>query len=376
MADDAGEPRADESPTGPVFFPDTFVDAVSSPYTIGTVPGAEIPTPVPTAPLPEVEGEAGDDRPRVIVAPTEPADQVFRGVLRAAGLTTFVIMGLIALFLALRSTRALHRAGWHFLTEQRWSIGAGHFGIAALLPDGFFIAVIALLVAVPVAISTALFIAEYAPVGLRRLLITLIDLMAAVPSIIYGLWGLYFLQPRIIGPIRFVANHLAFLPFFKVRTGDYTFSYTSSTTIAGVVVGLMIIPITTALSREVFSQAPVGEREAAYALGSTRWGMVRTVVLPYARGGMIGAVMLGFGRAMGETITVALIVSPAFKFNFHVLEGSGISISSLIALRFGDSDALSLSALMGAGLVLFAVTLIVNSLASIVINRSRTGAST
>ena len=316
-------------------------------------------------------------KPRRITNPTSAGDKTFRGVLVAAGLAVFLIMALIALFLAIRSKRALALAGWSFLTKQNWLIGANNFGIAALLVGGIFIALVALTVAVPMALCTALFISEYAPPALRRICVSLVDLMAAVPSIVYGLWGLFFLQPRIIGPIRFLANHLAFIPIFDVRSGDYSFSYTSSTAIAGVVVGLMIIPITTSLSREVFSQAPIGEREAAYALGCTRWGMIRTVVLPYARGGVIGAIMLGFGRAMGETITVALILSLRFSVdNFHVLEGGGASIPALIALRFGDSDELSLSALMAAGLVLFGVTLIVNSLASIVINRSRSGSAT
>jgi phosphate transport system permease protein len=326
---------------------------------------------LPAVPLPPAE------RQRRIANPTSAGDKVFRTVLLAAGFAVFAIMALIALFLALRSQRALGLAGWSFLTKQNWIIGANNFGIAALLLGGIFIALIALLVAVPLALCTALFISEYAPPALRRICVTLVDLMAAVPSIVYGLWGLFFLQPRIIGPIRFLANHLAFIPIFKVRTGDYSFSYTSSTAIAGVVVGLMIVPIATSLSREVFSQAPMGEREAAYALGSTRWGMIRTVVIPYARGGVIGAIMLGFGRAMGETITVALILSLRFSIdNYHVLEGGGASIPALIALRFGDSDELNLSALMAAGLVLFGVTLIVNTLASIVINRSRSGAAT
>lgn len=220
-------------------------------------------------------------------------------------------------------------------------------------------------------------ISEYAPVRLRPVLISLVDLMAAIPSIVYGLWGLFFLQPRIVGFCRWLANHLGgVLPFFKVRTGDIGTSYTSSTFIAGVVVSLMIIPIITSLSREVFSQAPQGEREGAYALGSTRWGMVRTVVLPFGRGGVIGAVMLGFGRAMGETIAVALIISPVFKFTGHILENGANSISALIALRFGESDSLSLSALMAAGLVLFALTLLVNVVAGVIISRSRSGAST
>jgi phosphate transport system permease protein len=334
---------------------------------------SELANPATLPPVPTDEPE----RPRRIANPTSVGDKAYRTILIVAGTAVFVIMALIALFLAIRSKVAFSLAGWSFLTKQQWLIGADNFGIAALLLGGVYIAIVALVVAVPLAFCTALFVSEYAPPALRRICVTLIDLMAAVPSIVYGLWGLFFLQPRIIGPIRFIANHLAFIPVFEVRTGDYSFSYTSSTAIAGVVVGLMIVPITTSLSREVFSQAPVGEREAAYALGSTRWGMVRTVVIPYARGGVIGAIMLGFGRAMGETITVALILSFRYTIdNFHVLEGGGASIPALIALRFGDSDSLNLSALMAAGLVLFGVTLIVNSFASIVINRSRSGAAT
>ncbi|MFD0568519.1 phosphate ABC transporter permease subunit PstC [Kitasatospora gansuensis] len=327
-----------------------------------------IATPVPT--------DQDQDRPRRISAPVTPGDRLFRAGLTAAGLSVFLIMGLIAFFLLLRGGRALKATGWSFLTEQRWNTDALQFGIAAVLPNGVLIALVALLIAVPVALGTAVFIAEYAPVRVRGVLISLVDLMAAIPSIVYGLWGLFFLQPRITGLSRWASNHLGDrVPFLKVRGGDVNVSYTSSTFIAGVVVSLMIIPIITSLSREVFSQAPQGEREGAYALGSTRWGMVRTVVLPFGRGGVIGAVMLGFGRAMGETIAVALIISPAFVFKGHLLENGANSISALIALRFGESDELSLSALMAAGLVLFALTLLVN-LAAGIINRSRSGAAT
>ncbi|MFF7637285.1 phosphate ABC transporter permease subunit PstC [Kitasatospora sp. NPDC008050] len=331
--------------------------------------------PPPATPPPAASPES--DRPRVITAPATRGDLVFRIVLRLAGYSVFAIMGLIAAFLLIRGSDAFRATGWSFLTTQKWSPAAHVFGIAAVLPDGVLIAVVALVFAVPVSLTAALFIAEYAPVRLRRPLTTMVDLMAAVPSIIYGLWGFFFLQPRILGMVRWMALHLGgVLPFLKVRTGDIGTSYTSSTFIAGLVVALMIIPIITSLSREVFSQAPQGEREGAYALGSTRWGMVRSVVLPFGRGGVIGAVMLGFGRAMGETIAVALIISPAFKITGHVLEAGANSISALIALRFSESDGISLSALMAAGLVLFALTLVVNVLAGIVVSRSRSGAST
>ncbi|MEZ0069089.1 phosphate transport system permease protein [Streptacidiphilus sp. MAP12-20] len=321
--------------------------------------------------------DAEEDRPRRIDAPVTLPDKFFRAGLRVAGLSVFALMGLIALFLLLRGFQALRFTGWSFFTQSAWKPQGGVFGIAAVLPNGILIALVALIIAVPVALTTAVFISEYAPLRIRATLVSLIDLMAAIPSIVYGLWGFYFLQPLMVGPSRWLSNHLGgVLPFLKVRTGDIGTSYTSSTFIVGTVVSLMIIPIITSLSREVMSQTPRGEREGAYALGSTRWGMVRSVVLPYARGGIVGAVMLGFGRAMGETIAIAMIISPSFSLAWHVLENGANSISALIILRFGESDSLGLSALMAAGLVLFLLTFAVNLAASVIINRSRSGAST
>ncbi|GIH19834.1 phosphate ABC transporter permease subunit PstC [Rugosimonospora africana] len=348
--------------------------------------GASIPAPdahdsialgrLPAPAEPPAGGDWPEDRPRRIVTPRSAADRVFRGVLRCAGVAVLVITGLIALFLILRAGGALRKAGPSFFTTQSWIPAANRFGIAAVLPDGAIIAIIALAIAVPVALGTAVFISEYAPVRLRRTLIAVVDLMAAVPSIIYGLWGVFFLQPRVIGSIRWVAENLGFIPVFRVRGEHTSSSFTTSTFIAGLVVSLMVIPIIASICREVFSQAPVGEREAAYALGANRWGMVRTVVLPYGRGGIIGATMLGFGRAMGETIAIALIVSPTYLLATHIFENSGMSIAALIALRYQESTPEMLSALMAAGLVLFLITLLVNALASIVVSRSRSGAET
>ncbi len=329
-----------------------------------------------TAAAPGGTGEADLDVPRVIRAPLSPADRWFRGALRASGIAVLTITGLIAFFLVLRGASALRRAGLSFFTSKTWIPSSNRFGIASLLPNGIFIALIALVIAVPVAIATALFVSEYAPSRLRPALTALIDLMAAVPSIIYGLWGVFFLQPRIIGTIRWMSEHLSFLPIFAVRGEHTPSSFTSSTFIAGLVVSLMVIPIIASISREVFSQAPIGEREAAYALGANRWGMVTTVVLPYGRGGMIGAMMLGFGRAMGETIAIALIISPTYDIAYRVLENHGFSIAALIALRYQESTPAMLSSLMAAGLVLFLVTLVVNALASIVVSRSRSGGQT
>jgi phosphate transport system permease protein len=271
--------------------------------------------------------------------------------------------------------------GFGFLTTQNWIIySPHHFGIAAILPLGILIAAIAMLIAVPTGISIALYISEYSPLALRKPLIAVIDLMAAIPSIIFGIWGLFFLMPRILGFDSWVGRHLGWIPVFNFRLNTSVPSnYATSTFIAGVVVSLMVIPIITSLSRQVFSQAPQGEREGAYALGATRWGMIRTVVLPFGRGGVIGACMLGMGRALGETIAVTLIVSATFKFNYHVLETGGNSIASTIANEFNsfpDAGSIGLSALMAAGLVLFGLTLIVNTLGAIVIGRSRSGQAT
>lgn len=320
--------------------------------------------------------DAAADRPRVISRPVSPGDRVFRGVLRGAALGVFSITGLIALFLVIKAWSALKLVGWSFVTTQVWIPAQRKFGIASLLPNGAFIALIALVVAIPVAIATAIFISEYAPAALRRPLIALVDLMAAVPSIIYGLWGVFFLQPRILGTVRWMSEHLTWIPIFGVRGQHSPTAYTSSTFIAGLVVSLMVIPLVASISREVFSQAPIGEREAAFALGSSRWAMVRTVVLPYGRGGMIGAIMLGFGRAMGETIAIALIISPTYSPAWRVLENHGLSIAALIALRYQESTQAMLSSLMAAGLALFLITLVVNAVASIVVTRSRSGAQT
>jgi phosphate transport system permease protein len=322
-----------------------------------------------------------EDTPRVIVAQASLGDRVFRGVVRGSGWSVFVITGLILVFLIVRAAKAFRFMGAQFLTTSAWiTFSPQHFGIAAILPFGILIALIAMIIAVPTGIAIALYISEYAPPRLKRPLIALIDLMAAIPSIIFGLWGLLFLLPRIIGFDSWLGRHVGVIPVFNFRLStSIAANYVGSTFIAGVVVSLMVIPIITSLSRQVFSQAPPGEREGAYALGSTRWGMVRTVVLPFGRAGMIGATMLGLGRALGETIAVTLIINPAWHFNYHVLESGSNSIASRIAVDFGsfpEAGSMGLSALMAAGLVLFGMTLIVNTLGAIVISRSRSGAAT
>lgn len=316
-----------------------------------------------------------DDRPRPVRSRVTGSDLAFRAVLRGGGLVAFIITGLIAFFLVLKASSALSRVGWKFLTIPVWLPQLNNFGIASVLPNGVIIAVIALVFAVPIGLLTALYLSEYAPRWLRRLLVPGVDLMAAIPSILYALWGVFFLQPQIIGTLRWVSDYLGFIPPLKVR-GETPVLFSGSLFIAGLVVSLMVIPIVISISREVFSQAPSGEREAAYALGSTKWGMIRTVVLPYGRAGMIGAIMLGFGRAMGETIAVSLIISPVWNVVLHILQTGGMSIPALIALRYAESTPEMIASLMAAGVVLFAVTLLVNALAGIVVARARSGLQT
>jgi phosphate transport system permease protein len=299
---------------------------------------------------------------------------MFRTFSRGASALVLVLMALIFLFLLTRGWNALHRTGWGFFTHSQWQPEGGTFGIAAALLGTVLIAGIAILFAVPVSIGTALFLVEYSPRRFRRPLNSLVDLLAAIPSLIFGLWGRATLMPRAINVARWLTTHLGFVPFFDTKTAIYT----TSTFIAGIVVAIMIVPICTAVMREVFSQAPEGEKEGALALGSTKWGVVRTVVLPFGRGGMIGGSMLGLGRALGETIAVTLIISPTFDLHTltRPLENGGNSISSLIALKWTESGDFGQSALIAAGLVLFVMTLGVNAVASTIVNRSRSGAAT
>jgi phosphate transport system permease protein len=198
-----------------------------------------------------------------------------------------------------------------------------------------------------------------------------------VPSIIYGLWGRYYFTPKVIPFSHWLATHLGFIPFFHVKDAQSA-SYAGSTLIAGLVVGLMIVPICTAVMREVFSQAPPGEKEGALALGGTKWSVIKTVVLPFGKGGIIGGSMLGLGRALGETIAVTMIISPTFDPHalVHVLPTGANSIASMIALRFSESNDFGISALMAAGLTLFVLTLIVNAFAAVIVSRSRSGSAT
>ncbi|WP_328671068.1 phosphate ABC transporter permease subunit PstC [Streptomyces sp. NBC_00328] len=318
--------------------------------------------------------------PRRLDAARGLGDRVFRYQLTATGIAVLAVMAGVGLFLLLRAGQALRARGFAFLTTAAWQPDVHNFGIAAVMTGTILIALVAVSISVPLAVGTALFITDVAPPRLRRTLVSMVDLMAAVPSVVYGLWGLFFFQQHVIGLSRWLSTWFGWIPLFQVdgaQPGEPLASesvYTASTFIAGIVVALMVAPIQCSVMREVFSQAPAGEREGAYALGATRWGMIRAVVLPYGKGGIIGGTMLGLGRALGETIAVYMIISPVFTIQLHVLQTGSNSVSSLIALHYGDASTFGMSALMAAGLALFLLTLAVNFTASSVVARSRSGA--
>ena len=319
--------------------------------------------------------------PRTLSRASVGADRVFVVGARTVGGTVLAITGGIGIFLAVQAVPTMRRYGFSFFTETQWQPEADTLGIASVLVGTVTVATVALVIAFPLALSTALFISEYAPLRLRSTLISMVDLMAAVPSIIYGIWGFFLLQPLASGLARWLNAYLGFLPFFRVDTDPHAAlweqsRYTASAFVAGIAVAMMVLPMASAVMREVFSQAPTGEREAALALGSTRWGMVRAVVLPFGAGGIIGGTMLGLGRALGETIAVILIISPSFDLKFQPLEIGTNTVSALIAGRFGEATDAQLSALLTAGLVLFIGTLLINTAAAMVVARSRSGAGT
>lgn len=314
--------------------------------------------------------------PRRIVTAHEISDRVFHGAARTVGFSVLALTAAIGAFLGYQSIPTLRRYGLHFLTQTQWQPELDKIGIAAVLVGTAEVAVIAMVVSFPIALGLALFISDYAPKRIKSWLVSLVDLMAAVPSIIYGLWGFFLLQPHAIKLARWMSQYLGWLPIFHVDTDANAAvwqqsRYTSSAFIAGLAVSMMVIPLACAVMRAVFDQAPLGEREAAMALGGTRLAVARKVVIPFSKGGIIGGTMLALGRALGETAAVLIIISPAYVIKARVLEAGTQTISALIAANFGNATASQLSALLTAGFVLFLITLAVNTVAARFVRRSR-----
>lgn len=330
--------------------------------------------------LPVADPSAPETEPRRISRRPSGGDAIFVNAFRVVGASVLVITGGVGIFLAVQTVPTLRTYGLDFLTSARWEPEVDMLGIAGVLVGTVSIALLAMSFAFPLALLTALFITEYAPPRIKSFLVSLVDLMAAIPSIVYGLWGFFLMMPHVAELAYWLQRNLSWVPFFDVRGTDPdspvwdTTRYIASAFCASVAVAMMVLPMACAVVRQVFSQTPPGEREAALALGATRWGVITSVVLPFGRGGIIGGTMLGLGRALGETIAVALIISPAFEVKWNVLEVGTISVSSLIAIQFSEASPSQLSALLAAGFVLFLLTLLVNTCAAIIVNRSRSGA--
>ena len=312
-------------------------------------------------------GRPVEDVPVPLKPAQTRADKVFLAMLLVASVIVLLAIVAILYFLVDSSVPAIRYAGLHLITSEHWAQTGTHqqFGLLGALVGTVMIAVIALMVGVPVSLCAALLINEYAPRSAKRWMTSAVDLLAVLPSLLYGLWGLKVLGNQIYGFTKWLSVHASFIPLF--REPDATFG--NSIFVCGVVVGIMIIPIVTSVSREVMAQAPRDACEAAMALGGTKWGMVTDVILPFARNGILGAVLLGLGRALGETVAVLLILSQTNVIHLNILGPGGGQIPALIANNFESVNALAKSALTVSGLLLFITILAINFTARRVVGR-------
>ncbi|HXT45004.1 MAG TPA: phosphate ABC transporter permease subunit PstC [Pseudonocardiaceae bacterium] len=287
-----------------------------------------------------------------------------------SGALLLIIMAAIAVFLVIQAVPALKADTTNFFFTLKWAPDSPQpsFGIAALVFGSVLTSLLALLMSVPVAVGVALATSHYAPRWLAGPLAGVVDLLAAVPSVVFGQWGLIYLVPNIDTPSRFLHDYLGFIPLFASNG-----TYGKSIFAASVVLAVMVIPIVAAISREVFVQTPRDHIEAAWAIGATKWEMVRMAILPYGRSGVVSGTVLGFGRAIGETIAVALVLSSNYVISFRILDPGGNTIAANIANRYGDAGEMGRGALIASGLVLFVITLIVNFGARAIVRRSGRG---
>jgi len=289
-------------------------------------------------------------------------DRLFAGAAAGAGALILAVLAGVAIFLLAEA--------WPAITADASEIPGDGGLLAYLAPLAFgtlLAAALAIVIAVPLAVGVSLFISHYAPRWLAQPLGYVVDLLAAVPSIVYGLWGIAVLGPASVDLLRWLADHLGFLPFFAGPP-----SVTGRTMlVVGVVLAVMILPIISAVTREVFAQTPRSQIEGALALGATRWEMLRMTVLPFGRSAIVGASMLGLGRALGETMAVAIILSVSGGVTLNLISsGNPSTIAANIALDFPESSGPAVNVLIASGLVLFAITLVVNVAARMVIARA------
>ncbi|MFF3939297.1 phosphate ABC transporter permease subunit PstC [Streptomyces phaeofaciens] len=323
---------------------------------------ADAPPPTNIPPAPTAEQK------RAARAATRPGDRIFLALSRGSGILLLVVMAAIAVFLTYRAYLAISKDDANFLTTFEWNTGLvpPKFGIAVLAFGTVVSSIIAMVIAVPVAVAIALFITHYAPRKLSGPVAYVVDLLAAVPSIVYGLWGALVLVPYLDGLFGWLNDFFGWTGIFSWDEGAPRSMLT-----VGILLAIMILPIITNVSREVFRQVPQMHEEAALALGATRWEVVRMAVIPFGRSGVISASMLGLGRALGETMAVATVLSPDFDIHASLLNPGGGTFAQNIASKFNEATEFGRDALIASGLVLFVITLLVNGAARMIIARRK-----
>jgi phosphate transport system permease protein len=312
-----------------------------------------------------------DDVPITINRAVTRADKVFRFALVSSSLVVLAILAGVVVFLTAHGWRALRAGGVHFITDPTWSPDSGHYGAMSLLVGSIAIGVVAVVLATPISLALALMINEYAPIRIRNFLTGAVDMLATVPSIVYGFWGLALVSNLQAAPAKWVVDHFGFVPFIRTPTPG---EFVQSIFACGLVSAATIVPIVTSVSREVMSQTPRDACEAALGLGGTRWGMITDVIFPFSRSGIVGAILLGFGRGVGETMIVVLILSKANHLTWAIFGPNGLgSIAKEITEDFTTASPLDESALILLGLVLFLTVLFINLVARAIVLRGEAG---
>lgn len=326
----------------------------------------DITTQKPAAP--PAPGPAAPGDKRTARGAARPGDRIFLGFSRGSGIFVLVLMAAIAAFLTYRASLAISKDEANFFTSFEWNPTGipPEFGIAVLAFGTVVSSIIAMVIAVPISVGIALFITHYAPRRLGGTVAYVIDLLAAVPSIVYGLWGAIVLVPHMDGLFGWLDDYLGWTGVFAWEGGP-----ARSLLTVGILLALMILPIITNVSREVFRQVPRMHEEAALALGATRWEVIRMSVLPFGRSGVISASMLGLGRALGETMAVAMVLSPSFDISASLLDAGGGTFAQNIASKFNEATVMGQDALIASGMVLFVITLLVNGAARLIIARRK-----
>ena len=304
------------------------------------------------------------------------SDRAFSGLALVAGLLVLVILALILIVTVKQSIPVFQKEGLKFFTSSTWVPNdpdgpegpkGPQFGALAFIYGTLIVSFLGLLFAVPVAIGIALFLTELAPARVRNYVVTVIDLLASVPSVVFGLWGILVLGPWLFDAYKWIHARVDGIPVLQTIFGVPASGRVLMT--AGIIVAVMIVPIITSIMREVFATVPTAEKHAALALGATKWEMIKGVVFPHSFGGMVGAVMLGLGRAMGETIAVALVIGAAVQISPNLFS-AGDALPSIIVRNWGESSGTYQAALVGCAVVLFLITIIINYLARIVVSRA------